>query len=59
MQTPPTASSAIERLNTMVAIKTLCKQKSALLCIVSYSIVYGVFGHWQSVMTLNFEPLGK
>ena len=31
---------------------------SAVLCVLAYSISFGVSGHWIGVMAINFEPLG-
>ena len=28
------------------------------MCIMAYSISFGVQGHWSSVITIGFEPLG-
>jgi len=55
---PPTSASDSARLNLKDGILHLMRNKSAVCCILAYSISFGVSGHWIGVMAINFEPLG-
>jgi len=55
---PPTSSSDSARLNLKDGMAYLMTNKSALFCILAYSISFGVSGHWIGVVAINFEPLG-
>lgn len=55
---PPTSSSDSARLNLRDGLAYLMTNKSAMFCILAYSISFGVQGHWIGVMAINFEPLG-
>jgi len=55
---PPTAMADSSRLNLKEGTLHLMTNTSAVLCVVAYSISFGVSGHWIGVMAINFEPLG-
>merc|ERR1712111_246341 len=55
---PPTAMANSNRLNLTEGILHLMSNTSSILCVVAYSISFGVSGHWIGVMAINFEPLG-
>jgi len=55
---PPTALSGSARLSLKQGTVHLFSNTSAVLCILAYSISFGVSGHWIGVMAINFEPLG-
>jgi len=55
---PPTALADSTRLNLKEGTLHLMYNTSAVLCVLAYSISFGVSGHWIGVMAINFEPLG-
>ena len=57
-QIPPTALADSTRLNLKEGTLHLMYNTSAVLCVLAYSISFGVSGHWIGVMAINFEPLG-